>query len=419
MLPCLRSPCAIFVALILLSAAGASATVQDLNWERLPPIPPSPGQTRQPGLAGPFAGVHGDALIVAGGANFPQGMPWDGGAKIWWDDIFVLERLEGAAPRWVRDKAFKLPRPLGYGMSFSTPAGVVCVGGNDADRCYRDVFLLAWDPGQREITTTTLPPLPQPLAMMSGAILGKTIFVAGGQHAVKGAVPSDAFWALDLSRRSNPADFRWEELPTWPGPARLLPVAAAQGAGDLGRFYLFSGRVQQAGRRTTMLTDAYAYDPAQRTWATLRNVNGWLRGGGDGWCAMAGVAAPAGEGEILLLGGDRGDVFLHLEELDLEIAARRQRESAATQPGRATLQREIDARLREKRELYERHPGFGRDVLAYDTRSDTWRIAGRTPFAPQVTTIAVSWGDAVLIPSGEISPGVRTPDVVRLTPVVR
>jgi len=49
------------------------------------------------GFAGSYAGVSGGALIVAGGANFPDKRPWEGGTKIWYDRIFVLEP---AASTW-------------------------------------------------------------------------------------------------------------------------------------------------------------------------------------------------------------------------------------------------------------------------------------------------------------------------------
>jgi hypothetical protein len=55
-------------------------------------------------VAGPFAGTSGGALIVAGGANFPDKMPWDGGKKIWHDTAFVLDKTNGA---WRGE--FKLP----------------------------------------------------------------------------------------------------------------------------------------------------------------------------------------------------------------------------------------------------------------------------------------------------------------------
>ena len=63
-------------ALVWFGRAGWSAQVGSLAWDELPPLPPSAGQARQPGVAGPFAGAHGDVLIVAGGANFSERMPW-------------------------------------------------------------------------------------------------------------------------------------------------------------------------------------------------------------------------------------------------------------------------------------------------------------------------------------------------------
>ena len=42
---------------------------------------------------------QGGAILVAGGANFPDKKPWEGGKKVWYDTVFVLEtagrRMEG------------------------------------------------------------------------------------------------------------------------------------------------------------------------------------------------------------------------------------------------------------------------------------------------------------------------------------
>ena len=58
----------------------------------------------------------------------------------------------------------------------------------------------------------------------------------------------------------------------------------------------------------------------------------------------------------------------------------------------------------------ERRPPFPRDVLAYDTRSDSWRVVGEMPVGV-VTTSATRWTNFFVIPSGETRPGVRTPRV--------
>ena len=67
-------------------------------------------------------------------------------------------------------------------------------------------------------------------------------------------------------------------------------------------------------------------------------------------------------------------------------------------------------------ELKDSHPGFPKKSFAYHTITDTWIEAGTTP-ANHVTTIAVKWNDAVIIPSGEVRPRVRSPSIWSVKPV--
>ncbi|MEZ6067594.1 MAG: hypothetical protein R3B90_18220, partial [Planctomycetaceae bacterium] len=60
-------------------------------------------------------------------------------------------------------------------------------------------------------------------------------------------------------------------------------------------------------------------------------------------------------------------------------------------------------------------PNFPNDYLIYDARSDVWQLGGLMP-AGVVTTTAVEWQGRIVIPSGEIRPGVRTPRVQSLDP---
>ena len=109
-----------------------SASQLDLNWRQLPDLP------ERLGVAGPFVGVHGPALIVAGGANFPEPIWDDATQKQWHDRIHVLLRSEGEY-EWIDGGV--LERPLGYGAAVSTPEGVVCMGGNDANEHFAGLFL--------------------------------------------------------------------------------------------------------------------------------------------------------------------------------------------------------------------------------------------------------------------------------------
>ena len=102
------------VVLISLLLNGAVAIGQEssesmLSWSELPPLPDPLG------VAGPFAGVHHDALIVAGGANFAQPV-WESD-KAWHDSIHVLIR-DDTGYRWI--DGGMLRRPIAYGAAVST-----------------------------------------------------------------------------------------------------------------------------------------------------------------------------------------------------------------------------------------------------------------------------------------------------------
>jgi len=81
------APCGFVLAPFLAVATGTASAA---DWTRQPSYPLAPG------MAGIIAGTHGGVLIAAGGANFPDKMPWDGGKKIYYDEIFGLKPGETA-----------------------------------------------------------------------------------------------------------------------------------------------------------------------------------------------------------------------------------------------------------------------------------------------------------------------------------
>jgi len=75
--------------------------------------------------------------------------------------------------------------------------------------------------------------------------------------------------------------------------------------------------------------------------------------------------------------------------------------------------------------LLEKHPGFPPENYIYDLQSDRWQLhsvipkvrghltpTGRDGVWPAVTTTSVLWQGGVVVPSGEIKPGVRTPKIL-------
>jgi len=426
------------VLVAMAAGAGAESPKEILQWSRLPALPDAPDGSKHIGLAGPFAGVHNDALIVAGGANFPQGPPWhpldDGGKspKIYHDRIFVLVK-DGGGHEWVAAKE-KLDRPLAYGVSITTPDGLICIGGEQKRKdesgktvteCFADVFVLKWDAKNERIVKADklvgpkedageiapLPPLPADTAYAAGALVGETVYVASGTGADGKATTN--FWALDLSKKTDAKEFVWRKLTAWPGAARVTAVAAAQSDGETDCFYLFSGRRVAPGKVPVILTDAYRYHPKDKSWKRLADV---APKGEAPRSVMAATGIGWGANHILIFGGANGKRFLVLDDLGRQIKALEADAKKQTDPAeRDKLLARAKTLNDRKVKMLDEHSGFSRDVLAYHTITDTWVKAGRQPTTSHVTTTAVRWGDAIIIPSGEIRPGVRTPTIYKVT----
>lgn len=324
------------------------------------------------GFAGPYVGRIGTGLLVAGGANFPGGRPWDGHPKVWHDRIFLLEDPEGS---W-RELEQRLPRPSAYGFAVEWGDGLICVGGGDGEEHHREVWRIERDGGGVEFSN--LPALPEPLAFHTGALVGDRLFVAGGIHRPGATATSHGVWSLDLGREES----EWQHHSPWPGPPRML----ATGGGDGSSFYLFGGTdltVNDSGGADRLpLLDAFRLDPDGR-WTELAELPRPV-------IAAPGPAALLSGSYFALFGGD-------------------------------------DASLLGQ-DLRDQHPGFPRGVLAYHTGTDAWRTLGQLPkdlgpdpgarpeegVWPPVTTGLAEWRGRWILASGEIRPGVRTNRVIAM-----
>jgi len=321
------------------------ADTTKLNWSQLPALPD------RLGLAGPFAGVSGGALLVAGGANFPGQMPWEGGKKVWHDAVYILSDTNSD---W--QLAGQLPRPLAYSVSVTVNGGVLCLGDSDADRHYADAFVLHWRDGRLKITSA--PPLPVPLANAAGAVLSNPIYVVGASEAPGEQAASRRCFALGFGASAS----EWRQLEPLPGKPRILPVAAALD----GAFYVMGGAALEpvAGKvKRVYLRDAWRYRP------------------GSGWERFADLPkpsvpcpspAPAIGKRLYLLGDDDGAL-------------------ADFQP-------------------VGKHPGFLKTRMSYDPARDGWQREGEVP-ASRATVPVAEWEGRFVIPSGEVRPGVRSPEV--------
>jgi N-acetylneuraminic acid mutarotase len=326
---------------------GIMMIFQQQGWEKLPSLPD------EAGFASMFAGVAGDKLVAAGGANFPDKKPWEGGTKVWHDRVFVLD---AAQKEW--RLVGRLPRPLAYGVAVPTNDGLLCIGGSDSKTHYADCFEIGFIGGMPSFKK--YPSLPKPCANMSGLRVGNKVYLMGGTEKPDSTEALHHFWVLDLGN----VNLGWKELKPWPGPGRMLAVCAHHE----GNLFLFSGTGLSRGMDgkpvRDYLKDAYSFSEAGG-WKKLADM------------PRATVAAPspawAENHSITIYSGDDGSL------VNFEPKAK--------------------------------HPGFPRDGIRYDIRNNAWSPGEKVPFS-LATVPVVQWMGKMVIISGEIRPGIRTPEVL-------
>ncbi len=240
------------------------------TWNEIPALTTSRKAHELPGINGAFSGVHNEVYIIAGGIrSIKRG---DESEKIWSDEIYVLEKNTDGNYQWNDRNTNKLPQPLAQGVAITTTEGILCIGGSDENECSSAVYLLRWNSAEQQVEVETRPSLPRPLALMSGAKIGNSIYIAGGQESIKNARATNNFWTLNLVQEKEENN-HWRELSPWPGPARVKPVAIEQSNGVIDTFYLFGGRSLESESDDKALTDTYHFNPELEEWKRIADIN--------------------------------------------------------------------------------------------------------------------------------------------------
>ena len=314
-----------------------------LQWQQLADLPDAEG------WAGMYAGVSNGALIVCGGANFPEKPLWEGGPKRWTERVFVL-----TADNTGWQEGAPLPKPLGYGATATLPGGVMLIGGSNAEGAVADCYLISWDGSA--LSCKALAPLPVTLTGHAATVMGGEVYVQGGSLAPGEQDAESRMWIYD------PESDSWSEGPAMPTRGRFLQQMAT--VGDtvyvLGGIGLKDG---EDGRKVRdMLTDAWAYTVAGG-WAPLADL--------PHFCAAGPTPAPVIDGRIYLLGGDDATV---------------------------------------KGFTPQNHPGFHNFTLCYCPCCDKWAESGEMAVARAVLPCA-EWNGLAVIVNGEQRPGKRSNQV--------
>ncbi len=357
-----------------------------VKWNVAAVLPPSEGQQKSLGFAGPINGVSNNVLIIAGGANFPNGLPWEGGRKYYSNEIYILQK-EGDQFIWNKKVKKSLPAPIAYCGSTSTDKGIVYAGGENESGISKKSWLINWNSEDENIVIKPLPDLPLALTNVALTHVDNVVFAAGGDET---KCSSKSFFSLDLDNENAV----WTILPDLPiALANATLIAQKDGAEK--NIYLIGGRTKTASGISELHHTTFAFDPDKNEWKKCADIS-------DGknisnLSAAAGIAI--GKNYILIIGGDNGTVFHRIETYISKIS-------------KASSEGEKEKLTTEKNALSIHHNGFYKGLLLYNTIENKWTKIGGYPFPAQVTTTAVKWGNDIVVSNGEIKPGIRTPKVI-------
>ncbi len=335
-------------------AQAAKGQTPSMDWGTIAELP------NEHGFAGMFAGVNEAGLWVAGGANFPESKPWEGGTKQWSQTIYHLANISGT---WQVHGVLREPR--GYGATISLDGQVIAIGGSSATKHYASCEVIA-ETGKANPPLRVWPDLPAPRANMACVVLGKKIFLLGGIETPQATRCAPDFFCLDVAAMEQ----GWQTLERFPGPARMFAMMGTDGE----QIFVFGGASlasdDEGKPRRTYLNDVWCYRP------------------GHGWSSRTTMPSPRAAApsplpslahQLVIFSGDDG------EHIDFQPLGD--------------------------------HPGFPRDALWYDTRQDRWTklpLPDRTLRWSRATAPWVFWNDRWFLISGETRPGVRTPQNLSL-----
>lgn len=359
--------------------------VNHIEWKKAAQLQNDDGSISL-GFAGAINGITNDVLIVSGGANFQDKMPWEGGKKHYSKEIHVLQKCNNTYS-WNKEVQSTLPEPIAYCGSTSTDLGVVYIGGENENGLSNKAFILKWNASKNEVEIKSLPNFPVAITNIGLTHIGNVVYAIGGDEATKS---SNDFLSLDLNSK-NP---EWKTLPKLP-IALANSVTVVQKDKNGTNIYVIGGRTKTPSGISDLHNTTFVFNIKKQIWESRANISD----GKNTTNFSAGAGVAIGNHSIVIVGGDNGENFHKIETYLSQIAK--------------TDSPEEKAKLAaEKNKLNTNHEGFYKGILVYDTRTDSWSTIGELPFLAHVTTTATLWNDEIVLSNGEVKPGIRTPDVM-------
>ena len=333
--------------IVLAAACGRNGNVAVL--------PEIPDAAYAKGVSAPFCGVVGDALVVAGGANFPDKSLLDGGAKRVYADIWVLSDGE-----WAHTGV--LPDSTAYGATFAVEDALILAGGNVCGVTTDKVYELTLRDGKASLRS--LPPLPEPMEQCGWTSDGDRLYLVGG-------VGTTAVYACTIG------EYVWTKLADLPEPL-VQPVAFASG----GNLYVWGG----FNPETLAVSDKGVVISSEVEKSPWREAPSIPDGGT--FVGATGVTLP--DGRLAVVGGVNRAIFARALH--------------------NTPEDRIPYLSKEPAEYQ-----FRQAVYAFDPVSGAWTLLGTDPACALAGPgVAVRPDGGLFVVGGELKPGVRSPKIFSL-----
>jgi cyclically-permuted mutarotase family protein len=358
-----------------------------ITWQRIP----TDGLTGnlQKGVSASYAAICHDKLLVAGGCNFPDKLGFEGGVKVYYDDIVMMDTT--ILDKWTH--VGKLPKPAAYGVSIRLSSNeTLWIGGNTGNESLKNVYSVSLQ-RSGEPKLDSLPFLPATMDNFAGCATENSVFVGGGNVNDK---PSNDFYSIDIKN-----DSIWKKLPPFPGIPRVQPVMAGIKNAERNYVYLLGGFFGgDEFHLPEMAKDVYRYCIEDGTW---EKEGEQIDPDTQKPFSLAGaIAMPLQNRYILCMGGVNYDIFLNAITTQYNINF-----------NRLLTDEEKKQKNNAFSKIYMTQPiayyKFNPECRIFDTKTNRWQTIDVTQNAARAGATLVFEDNTFYLIQGELKPGVRTP----------
>ena len=345
----------------------------------------------QKGVSAAYAALIDDNLLVAGGCNFPDKLGFEGGKKVFYDEILLFNKTQN---QW--QTIGKLPEAAAYGVSVAIPDGYLWIGGQTATNSLAKCYKVQYSK-EKALTLNSFPALPEPLDNFSGASVGSKVFVAGGNAS--GKASNKVFYI------NTATDKEWKQLPDFPGDARVQPVLAAIEKDNDTLLYVLGGFFGGDATKTPAMGEkVLAFSLKQQQWhevALQENPNKEI-------FSLTGATALAIDNRyIACFGGVNHSLFINTIT-DLYHLGK---DTSLTDEQRKQKNYDYMSHYMTQPIAYYK---FNQECYLFDTHTKQWLVLNTQPdFARAGATLVGTPSEFYLI-QGELKPGVRSPKTYKL-----